>query len=37
MFSYYLDKGHSLKELLNLSKLEKLFFIASMQNNLKIE
>lgn len=30
MIHYYLERGHSLKELLDLSNTEKLFLIASM-------
>ena len=31
MMHYYLEKGHSIKELLNLSYTEKIFMIASME------
>lgn len=31
MLHYYLEKGHTLHELLNLSYTEKLFMIASME------
>lgn len=31
MMAYYLQKGHSLGELVNLSTTEKLFFIAAME------
>ena len=31
MLHYYLEKGHTLKSLLNLSFTEKLFYIASME------
>lgn len=31
MLHYYLEKGHSLKSLLNLSYTEKIFYIASME------
>nr|DAL06677.1 MAG TPA: hypothetical protein [Caudoviricetes sp.] len=30
MIHYYLERGHSVKELMNLTPLEKQFFIASM-------
>lgn len=30
MLHYYIQKGHSIKELLSLDKYEKLFYIASM-------
>ncbi|ACD24450.1 hypothetical protein FDE76_15395 [Clostridium botulinum] len=30
MYAYYLQHGHTLKELCNLSELEKSFYIASM-------
>ncbi len=33
MVSYYLQKGHSLQYLLNLTEEEKLFFIESMVVN----
>ncbi len=31
MLHYYLEKGHSLKSLLNLSYTERLFYMASME------
>ena len=31
MLHYYLEKGHTLHELLNLSYTEKLFMLASME------
>ena len=31
MLHYYLEKGHSLRSLLNLSYTEKIFMIASME------
>lgn len=31
LLHYYIQRGHDLDELLSLSKVEKLFFIASMQ------
>ncbi len=31
MFHYYLQRGHSLKELESLSAMEKAFFMAGMQ------
>lgn len=31
MLHYYLEKGHTLHELLNLSYTEKIFMIASME------
>lgn len=30
MIHYYLERGHSITELMNLTPLEKQFFIASM-------
>jgi len=33
MIAYYLDKGHSIKELLGLSYYEKLFYKAAMLKN----
>lgn len=33
MIAYYLDKGHPLKELLNLDYYEKLFYKACMLKN----
>lgn len=33
MFSYYIDRGHSLNELINLTTDEKDFYIASMIYN----
>ena len=30
MFAHYLEKGHTLEELCNLTPLEKSFYIASM-------
>jgi hypothetical protein len=37
MFSYYLDKGHSLDKLINLSHTEKIFYQQSMLHNRKLE
>lgn len=31
MLHYYLEKGHSMKELLSLSFMEKMFMLASME------
>lgn len=33
MISYYIDRGHEIKELLGLSYYERLFYIASMELN----
>lgn len=33
--AYYLDKGFKLSYLLNLNEIEKLFFIMSMNKNIK--
>lgn len=33
MYSYYIDRGHTLKELENLSYYEEQFYIASMYVN----
>lgn len=30
MLHYYIQKGHDIKQLLNLDEYEKLFYIASM-------
>lgn len=30
MMHYYVQRGHSIRELVNLSTTEKLFFVASM-------
>lgn len=35
MFSYYIDRGHSLNELINLTTDEKDFYIASMFYNIE--
>ena len=34
MLHYYIQKGHSIKELLNLDEYEKLFYIASMDKEM---
>lgn len=31
MYAYYIERGHSIKELLKLSFMEKLFYIASKE------
>lgn len=31
MIHYYLERGHSLRELTNLTPLEKRFYLASME------
>lgn len=31
LLHHYIQRGHDLEKLLNLSKVQKLFFIASMQ------
>ncbi len=31
MHSYYLERGHSLKSLLELDPIEKMFYMASME------
>lgn len=33
MISYYLDRGHTIKELLGLSYYERLYYVASMELN----
>lgn len=33
MISYYLDRGHTIQELLGLSYYERLYHIASMELN----
>lgn len=35
MFAYYIERGHSLKELMNLSELEKLFYFANMEASIE--
>lgn len=35
MLHYYIQKGHSIKELLQLDEYEKLFYIASMDKAIK--
>ncbi|XAO13707.1 hypothetical protein TPELBph1_CDS0013 [Terrisporobacter phage TPELB_ph1] len=37
MYSYYLNKGIDLNKLMNLSYLEKQFYIASMEVNREYE
>ncbi len=37
MFSYYLEKGYSLKELESLSFIEKAFLRASMELHIEAE
>lgn len=37
MFSYYLDKGHDLDKLMNLSHTKKIFYYQAMLNNQKLE
>jgi len=37
MYAYYLDKGHTLESLINLSILEKLFYAEAMCYNVDIE
>lgn len=34
MFHYYIQKGHSIKGLLDLNDYEKLFYIASMDKEI---
>lgn len=37
MLHYYIQKGHSIKELLQLDEYEKLFYIASMEKAINEE
>jgi len=37
MYSYYLNRGHVLEDLLNLSYLEKVFYTESMFYQLDLE
>lgn len=37
MFSYYLEKGYSIKELESLTYLEKMFLRASMDLNVEAQ
>lgn len=37
MFSYYLEKGYSIRELTSLSFLEKIFLRASMEINVEAQ
>lgn len=37
MYAYYLDRGHTLKSLLSLSYLEKLFYIEAMEYAIEME
>ena len=37
MYSYYLEKGYSIRELASLSFLEKVFLLASMELNVEAQ
>ncbi|SKA99334.1 hypothetical protein SAMN05443428_13513 [Caloramator quimbayensis] len=37
MLHYYIQRGHSIKELLQLDEYEKLFYIASMDKAISEE
>lgn len=37
MLHYYIQKGHSIKELLQLDEYEKMFYIASMDKTINEE
>ena len=37
MFGYYLERGHSIKELESLTYLEKAFLTASMELHIEAE
>lgn len=31
MYAYYIERGHTIQELLNLSETEKLFYMANIE------